>query len=197
MKQKFDNYIPLLVLIIFCASVALATYLALHATHEYTSQREAAPSEVNAGALPDRILTPGMVRIGVSKDELCNRSFRTIRIRNVTDSMKQTVRLRYHMNSKRDLWCNSEEGCEIDHLVPLLLGGANDISNLFPQAYQGYWNAHHKDRLEVRMKKLVCANQISLDEAQAIFMNNWIDGYKKYISPEPRGARRGVDEDFD
>jgi hypothetical protein len=199
--KKFDSYVPMLGLLIACAGFAFCVYVISQKAHE--AYREgpkidgpviAAP--VNDGALPDPTLTPGMVRPGVTKAELCDKDFRTGRIRNVPGSMKEVVRRLYGMTSARDKWCNTEQKCEIDHLVPLLLGGANDPKNLFPQAYEGYWNAHHKDRLEVRMKRLVCAGQVELADAQAVFMTNWIDGYKKYIAPEPREARRG-DESAD
>lgn len=191
MKRKIDDYVPLILLLLFCSLVAAGTYYALHFNNQYrqSQQETIAPAE-NPGALPIRTITPGSVRPGVTKLELCDKSFRTGRIRNVPDSVKETVRRAYGMTHKRDLWCNSEQGCEIDHLVPLLLGGSNDTTNLFPQAYEGHWNAHHKDRLEVRMKRLVCADQVDLLDAQGIFMTNWIDGYKKYIGPEPKDARR-------
>jgi hypothetical protein len=195
MKRKIDDYLPLILLLLFCSAVAAGTYFALHFNNEYRRSKEITAPTVNPGALPDRTITPGMVRPGVTKAELCDKNFRTGRVRNVPDSTKEAVRRFYGMTSKRDLWCNTEQGCEIDHLVPLLLGGANDPQNLFPQAYQGLWNAHHKDRLEVRMKRLVCADQVGLVDAQAIFMENWIDGYKKYIGTDPNEARRDTPDE--
>jgi hypothetical protein len=31
---------------------------------------------------------------------------------------------------------------ELDHLIPLELGGSNDLRNLWPQPFEGEWNAH-------------------------------------------------------
>lgn len=139
------------------------------------------------GVLPDPALTPGALRT-TDKTDIC--TTKTSDVRNVPGSLKEAVRRRYGMTTKRDLWCNTEEACEIDHLVPLAVGGSNDISNLWPQPYEGPWNAHHKDQLEAKMKRMICKDQISVDEAQSIFKNNWVEGYKKHISPEPKDTRR-------
>ena len=41
--------------------------------------------------------------------------------------------------------------CEIDHLISSELGGADDVQNLWPEAYgTSPWNAHLKDKLEKR-----------------------------------------------
>ena len=37
---------------------------------------------------------------------------------------------------------------EIDHLVPVELGGANNIKNLWPEPFDGEWGSAIKDRLE-------------------------------------------------
>ena len=47
-------------------------------------------------------------------------------------------------------WWRDDYGytIEIDHIVPLELGGSNDIANLFPEPGSGTANYHVKDRLE-------------------------------------------------
>jgi hypothetical protein len=146
------------------------------------------------GTLPDPKLTPGAVRT-TDRVEICNT--RTKTIRNVPDSVKQKVYRIYGLTSKRDKWCNSEEGCETDHLVPIGLGGSNepidprdntrgDTRNLWPQQYSGLWNAHHKDQLEVRLMKLVCKQGLDVETAQKAISTNWIEAYKKYVSPVPK-----------
>jgi hypothetical protein len=52
--------------------------------------------------------------------------------------------------------------CEIDHLIPLELGGSNAPENLWPQRYDGERNAARKDRLERRLHAMVCRGEISL-----------------------------------
>lgn len=156
-----------------------------------------APPRINpdivAGIIPDPTLTPGRTRPDATLAQLCDKTFRTGRVRNVSGALKEDVRQRYGMTSKRDKWCNTEEMCEIDHLIPLVMGGSNDIENLWPQPYEGEWNAHHKDQLEVRMKRLVCKGNVSLEEAQNVFRGDWREGYRRYIAPQPkkRGLPRG------
>jgi hypothetical protein len=51
---------------------------------------------------------------------------------------------------------------EIDHLIPLCLGGSDDPSNLWPEprrTIEPKWNAEAKDRLERRMCDLVWATR--------------------------------------
>ncbi len=72
---------------------------------------------------------------------------------------------------------------EIDHLIPLCLGGSDDLSNLWPQprrSIEPIWNAEAKDRLERLLCDMVCAGQIDIATAQAAFASDWIAAYHKY-----------------
>lgn len=81
---------------------------------------------------------------------------------------------------------------EEDHLVPLELGGAAaDPRNLWPEAREGDWTAAMKDRLENLLHRFVCAgnraHRMPLAKAQAVFLGNWIDGYRTFIgNPYPQ-----------
>jgi hypothetical protein len=59
---------------------------------------------------------------------------------------------------------------EIDHLIPLCLGGADEAANLWPQHEATY---RAKDRLEVRACREVCAGRLSLSDAQGWFLGDW------------------------
>lgn len=75
---------------------------------------------------------------------------------------------------------------EVDHLVSRELGGADDVKNLWPESYVTQpWNAHRKDRLENYLHKLVCSNQITLEEARREIAYDWRIAYKKYFG-EPK-----------
>jgi hypothetical protein len=82
---------------------------------------------------------------------------------------------------------------EIDHLIPLCLGGSDDPSNLWPQprrSIEEIWNAEAKDRLERLMCNLVCDGQIDIATAQQAFATDWITAYQKYYG----GKKRSVAE---
>ena len=72
---------------------------------------------------------------------------------------------------------------EIDHLIPLCLGGSNDPSNLWPQprrTIEPKWNAEAKDRLEHLICDMVCAEQLEIAAAQEAIATDWIAAYHKY-----------------
>ena len=74
---------------------------------------------------------------------------------------------------------------EVDYLITPALGGADDIRNLWPQAYAApVWNAQVKDALEYRLRDMVCDGGIELSEAQREIATNWIAAYKKYFHTE-------------
>jgi hypothetical protein len=73
---------------------------------------------------------------------------------------------------------------EIDHLIPLCLGGGDDPSNLWPQmrrSIEPEWNAEAKDRLERRLCDMVCAGQLDIATAQQEIAEDWIAAYQKYF----------------
>jgi hypothetical protein len=72
---------------------------------------------------------------------------------------------------------------EIDHLVPVCLGGGNDVSNLWPQprrSIEPKWNAEAKDRLETVLCNLVCDGLLDIGDAQEAITKDWIGAYHLY-----------------
>ena len=72
---------------------------------------------------------------------------------------------------------------EIDHLVPVCLGGGNDVSNLWPQprrSIEPKWNAEAKDRLETVLCDLVCDGLLDIGNAQEAIITDWIAAYHLY-----------------
>lgn len=133
------------------------------------------------GSLPDPKKTPGDV-LEVTVQDICTPGYTKV-VRNVPSAVKRRA---YELYGRV-----REEGtcCEVDHLIPLELGGSNRLTNLWPEPYDIVWNARVKDRLEGRLHKLVCAGELPLPEAQKIMSTNWIDGYKRYYKSEPKGER--------
>ena len=84
------------------------------------------------------------------------RSGYTKLVRHVTAATKRKVYAAYGIKSHRS------GQYEIDHLVPLELGGSNSVSNLFPEAASPRPGFHDKDRLENEVHDRACAGRQQL-----------------------------------
>lgn len=70
---------------------------------------------------------------------------------------------------------------ELDHIIPLTLGGhPRNIHNLMLQKWEGEDGAKVKDKLEVRLSKMVCKGKISLTAAQTCIWKDWAACAVKY-----------------
>lgn len=131
-----------------------------------------------AGDVPDRDLTPGVIRSDVN--DVCAVKW-GLDARHVTPAMKRQVFESYGIKCK-PLWPNAKQRCaayEIDHFVSRELGGADDVRNLWPQSFTGRWNARMKDRLENRLHKEVCAGAITLQQAQDEIIADWREAWQR------------------
>lgn len=137
-------------------------------------------TSVLAADLPDPNLTPGEANPELTQEVLCAKGFTTKNYRNVSSATKGEVYRLYHAKNHEGV-CAGREGCEVDHLISLELGGQNNTKNLWPQSYQGEWSAHVKDKLENKLHHLVCQGKVSLKDAQEAISKDWIAAYKKYV----------------
>ena len=136
-----------------------------------------------ADDIPDLTKTPGVVVHGQTKGKICSTKW-GIDARHVTAAMKQQVFAAYGYSGNDDPKCVQDargRRCEVDHLISRELGGADDVKNLWPEAYGTKpWNAQLKDKLENRLHKEVCAGHISLKKAQDMISHDWRAAYKQY-----------------
>ena len=127
---------------------------------------------------PNPQLTPGVIRTS-NAAEICAVSFRTGPYRHTTQAVKKQVCMEYGLTD-----CPHEGKMEIDHLIPLELGGLDDIKNLWPQlAPQFHW----KDKLENYLHKQVCSGKMSLSDAQEAIRTDW---YAAYVKMEADNGHR-------
>jgi hypothetical protein len=126
------------------------------------------------GALPDRRCSPGAYYSALTAGVVCSAGFRTGTIRNVPQSEKFSVEREYGMAA-----AYYGHTIEIDHIVPLELGGSNAIANLFPEPGAGPASYHVKDKLENRLHDLVCAGSLGLRAAQRAIGANWEALYRR------------------
>lgn len=137
-------------------------------------------SNCKRGPSPDRACSPGAYLSGLTASVLCSPGFHTSTIRNVPESLKHAVEIEYGMPARA-----YGRTIEIDHIVPLELGGSNDIANLFPEPGSGVANYRIKDRLENRLHAMVCAGQIVLRAAQQRIAADWQGLYRQVYGVAP------------
>jgi hypothetical protein len=70
---------------------------------------------------------------------------------------------------------------ELDHLIPLELGGDNSDRNLWPEPSQPTPGYHQKDQLENRLHDLVCSGNLDLSKAQTAIATDWKAAYQMYV----------------
>lgn len=142
-----------------------------------------ATSPALADDVPDLTKTPGLARSDLSAETICATKWGKDE-RHVTARMKAQVFALYGYTGDSDPRCVADahgRRCEIDHLISRELGGADDVKNLWPQAYgTSPWNAHLKDKLENKLHVEMCAGRITLNQARSMVVNDWRQAYARY-----------------
>lgn len=81
---------------------------------------------------------------------------------------------------------------EVDHLIPLELGGNNSLANLWPEKGK---RPNAKDGLENKLHDLVCQHKMSTRKAQRVIARNWVTalatyGHTGYVYDWPTAAAK-------
>jgi hypothetical protein len=114
--------------------------------------------------VPNPKLTPG--RVAVSEKDR----------QGVTLVMEQKVFRRYHLP-----WTRRAE-FKIDHLIPLELGGADTIDNLWPQKITARpYGSERKELLAEVLLQKVRAGKMTLAQAQEEIRRDWIDAFIDHV----------------
>lgn len=151
---------------------------------------------LSAGAsdLPDPSRTPGAINLEVNQENIHT----TICVKGYT----KTIRPPAHFTNKLKKRQIREYGYadtnpkhyEEDHLIALSIGGApRDPLNLWPAPRLSEWNAGKKDQLEFLIYKKVCAEEMTLEEAQNAMRTNWIEAWKQ-LMPKQQSYRVNAGE---
>jgi hypothetical protein len=109
-----------------------------------------------------------------------------------TNTLKRDLMRSYGLQEKR------VRAFELDHLIPLQLGGApSDPHNLWPQAYEPRPGAHEKDVVETWLKIQVCTHVMTLTQARTAVKECWLPLWQRLYgrrhpeissTPTDRGA---------
>jgi hypothetical protein len=126
------------------------------------------------GPLPDPACTPGARFKNADRAHVCKPGYSKT-VRNVPQSVKNRVYAEYGITS------HNRATYEVDHLVPLELGGSNSIANLFPEAASPKPGYHEKDRLENKAHDRVCDGARSLRATQRSIATDWTILYHTYF----------------
>lgn len=130
--------------------------------------------------MPDRRCSPGAYYGRLTRAVICSVGFRTGTIRNVPQAEKFAVEREYGMAASY-----YGRSIEIDHIVPLELGGSNSIANLFPEPGSGSADYHLKDVLENRAKARVCEGRLALAAARRGFATDWEALFERLFGRTP------------
>ncbi len=123
------------------------------------------------GSYSDHACTPGAIFENVTADDICTSGY-TKTVRSVSTKLKGEVYAEYGIAYPQ------ERGTyEADHLIPLELGGNNDIANLFPESADPKPGFHEKDLVENYLNHAVCAGVINLKDAQVQIADDWLSVY--------------------
>lgn len=125
--------------------------------------------------VPDPTLTPGAVRTTDAFD-VCDHG--TGQLRHMTRERSDRIMAEYGLPG------GAHEAYEIDHLIPLSIGGSDDDANLWPEPrrmIEKEWSAERKDDLEARLRELVCSGQIEITDAQKAIADDWTEAWRRFV----------------
>ena len=170
--------------------------LAVHDPGMVTGRLTGACRTRDRGLLPDRSCTPGAIDPAVTQANIGS----TICRAGYTDSVRppesQTEAFKWGV--AEPAYGQHDVSGELDHLVPLELGGDNDARNLWVEAGP---IPNGKDAVENALNHAVCDGAITLRAARREIARNWIKAAASQVSAfagpaalrppaGPHGARR-------
>lgn len=133
------------------------------------------------GPLPDPACTPGSVFASATPDAVCVPGY-TKRVRSVSTSLRKRLYAAYGI-----AYPPPTGTYELDHLIPLAIGGDNSAGNLFPEAADPKPGFKEKDVVEVYLQEQVCVGTIALPDAQSLVAKDWLAVYNQI---DPRDISR-------
>jgi hypothetical protein len=114
---------------------------------------------------PDILCTPGSI-VQVPSDGLCSETYLQSEISIPID--EQTI-----LNIYSRYGIVNTDGWSIQHKIPIILGGSNDITNLYPMTAEPRPGYIERDKAAQKLKQLMCDKKISLEVAQYTIQNTW------------------------
>ncbi len=115
---------------------------------------------LTGGILPNSKVTPGDIDKVVMTDWVCNKQVDDLPIykRDIV------IAFRHYGVDVND------KNYRLDRLVPINLGGTNNVKNLWPMKATDFYK---KKAVEKDLFRCICNGFISLKEAQKVLITNW------------------------
>jgi hypothetical protein len=131
-----------------------------------------------ASLYPNPQFTSGHTRTD-NVSEICTVGY-TERVRDVPDGDRKAVFEEYNVSFPKNATMRAAifGMYEVDHFIPLALGGSNDISNLWLQPRDPRPGYKEKDRVETYLHKQVCDGTMSLEDARQKMRTDWYGVYQ-------------------
>jgi len=139
--------------------------------------------------LPDPACTPGSVDPAVTQANIGATICRSGYTKQVRPPAGGTGR--FKAAGLKAYGLRKSSSTEFDHLVSLELGGANAVSNLWPEPNRkgASGTVNPKDAVEGRLRAAVCARPVPLAAAQEAIARNWVTALHD-VGLEPAPAPR-------
>ncbi len=136
------------------------------------------------GPLPDSECTPGSVFPEATREIICVKGY-TKTVRSVSVATKRKIYTAYGIS-----YPQPTGSYEADHLIPLELGGDNDIANLFPESQDPRPGFREKDLVENYLNEEVCTGRIELGAAQQQIATDWVSVYNALTPDQINALKR-------
>lgn len=143
------------------------------------------------GQLPDARCTPGSIDPTVTQADISSTICKSGWTGKVRPPESQTEHAKYDV-AYPAYRIRQSAISELDHLVPLELGGSNDITNLWPEVGK---LPNPKDKVENALNRAVCDGRVTLAAAQLAIATDWLTAEARLglttpsPSPSPTATR--------
>lgn len=121
---------------------------------------------------PNNITTPG-AKSKANEAQVCAADFEA-KAKPVAGWQRAEALSRYGKRA-------NDESIEVDHLIPVAIGGTNDPDNLWPIPDNKEYGVAAKRELDVKLRELVCNKTLPLKTAQDAVRKDWVKAYDEYV----------------
>lgn len=135
-------------------------------------------------AYPNPELTPGAYRPGISRSDVCTPGYSKNYRKELSKTEKVEVYKRYDVPYDTTKY-------QIDHFIPIGIGGSHDPENLWPQPIVNNAGFYEKQQVAQYLHESVCRGDMELEDARDIMRRDWHLAYKQ-VQAQKEAKKRPV-----